>query len=246
MNAITLFQFEKTDIREITDEQGEPWFVLRDLLDAMQSKTHVTDAIKSIEQGLGKGYANDLPLQTAGGIQTVTIVSEPAATFLLARSNTDQGRKLNRFIHTEVLPSIRKTGQFVVPTTLADALQLAADQARRIDAQTAQIAVMEPKADFHDRVTQSQDLLTIREVAKLLRTGERRMFGFLRREGLLMASNLPYQQFMNRGLFRLVETPWTDQFGRERISVKTCVTQKGLAFIQGLQDKLAMYQDTAA
>lgn len=113
--------------------------------------------------------------------------------------------------------------------------------------QIAQQKVIElqPKADFHDRVTQSQDLLTIRETAKLLRTGERRLFGFLKREGLLMASNLPYQTFMDRGLFRLVETVWTDQFGRERISVKTCVTQKGLAYIQGLQDRLAMYTETA-
>ncbi len=113
--------------------------------------------------------------------------------------------------------------------------------------QIAQQKVIElqPKADFHDRVTQSQDLLTIRETAKLLRTGERRLFGFLKREGLLMASNLPYQQFMDRGLFRLVETVWTDQFMRQRISVKTCVTQKGLAYIQGLQDRLAMYTETA-
>lgn len=113
--------------------------------------------------------------------------------------------------------------------------------------QIAQQKVIElqPKANFHDRVTQSQDLLTIRETAKILRTGERRLFGFLKREGMLMASNLPYQQFMDRGLFRLVETVWTDQFGRERISVKTCVTQKGLAYIQGLQDRLAMYTETA-
>lgn len=108
------------------------------------------------------------------------------------------------------------------------------------------VIVMQPKADFHDRVTQSDDLLTVREAAKILRTGERRLFGFLRREGLLMASNLPYQQFMDRGLFRLVETPWTDQFQRERISVKTCITQKGMVFIQGLQDRLALYQESAA
>jgi anti-repressor protein len=135
---------------------------------------------------------------------------------------------------------------FVIPQTLHDALRLAADLAETNAKQAVQIAVMEPKADFHDRVTQSQDLLTIREAAKLLRTGERRLFGFLRREGMLMASNLPIQTFMDRGLFRLVETPWTDQFGRARISVKTCLTQKGLVYVQGLQDRLAMYQEGAA
>jgi phage antirepressor YoqD-like protein len=155
-------------------------------------------------------------------------------------------RLVRRFYEmAEDLNSGRQSHGFQIPQTLAGALQLAADQARQIEAQTAQITVMAPKADFHDRVTQSLDLLTVREVAKILRTGERRMFGFLRQEGLLMKSNVPYQQFMDRNLFRLVETPWVDQYGRERISVKTCITQKGLVFIQGLQDRLSVFQETA-
>ncbi|MCK7581060.1 MAG: hypothetical protein MZV65_39650 [Chromatiales bacterium] len=43
-------------------------------------------------------------------------------TFLVSRSNTETGRKLNRFIHTEVLPQIRKTGQYLVPKTPGEAL----------------------------------------------------------------------------------------------------------------------------
>lgn len=108
------FLFESHEVR-ITDQHGEPWFILRDLLDAMGSKTTTTNALDSIKQGLGEGYSNDIPLQTAGGVQQAIIVSEPAATYLLARSNTEEGRKLNRFIHTEVLPSIRKTGSYALP-----------------------------------------------------------------------------------------------------------------------------------
>ena len=49
-----------------------------------------------------------------GRTQQVTIISESGVTFLVSRSNTESGRKLNRWIHTEVLPAIRKTGAYGV------------------------------------------------------------------------------------------------------------------------------------
>jgi prophage antirepressor-like protein len=113
MTALT-FYFVTHSVRVIM-RGDEPWFILRDLLEAMQSKTTTTAAIESIEQGLGKGFVNDIPLQTAGGIQNIIIIAEPAATYLLSRSNTEKGRKLNRFIHIEVLPAIRKTGRYEAP-----------------------------------------------------------------------------------------------------------------------------------
>lgn len=108
------FSFDSKEIR-VTDQNGDPWFILRDLLDAMESKTTTTAAVESIKQGLGEGFVGDIPLQTAGGTQTVIVVAESAATYLLSRSNTEKGRELNRFIHVEVLPSIRKTGKYEAP-----------------------------------------------------------------------------------------------------------------------------------
>lgn len=116
MTNIIQFTFETNTVRTIADDEGEPWFVLRDLMDAMGSKTKRQDAVASIEQGLGEGWVKNLPLQTSGGEQTATIVSEAAATFLLSRSNTERGRKLNRLLHAEVLPSLRKTGKYALPT----------------------------------------------------------------------------------------------------------------------------------
>ncbi|MBB1125885.1 BRO family protein [Thiospirillum jenense] len=115
-NQIIPFFFPESDgiqreVRVIMRD-GEPWFVLRDLLVAMGSKTTTTNALSSIKQGLDEGYSNEIPLETVGGVQQIIVVAEPAATYLVARSNTEQGRKLNRFIHIEVLPSIRKTGHY--------------------------------------------------------------------------------------------------------------------------------------
>ncbi len=115
MSNLIPFEFETTQVRTITDEHDDPWFVLRDILDAMQSKTTTTAAVESINQGLGKGFANGIPLETEGGTQDVTIIAEAAATYLLSRSNTEKGRRLNRFVHVDILPALRKTGRYALP-----------------------------------------------------------------------------------------------------------------------------------
>jgi prophage antirepressor-like protein len=111
-NHITPFSFESHEVR-VVDDGGEPWFVLRDVIEALGRKgTRTNEARSSIEQGLGDGYVKTVPLQTSGGVQNVILINEPAVTFLVARSNTEVGRKLNRWIHAEVIPSIRKTGSY--------------------------------------------------------------------------------------------------------------------------------------
>lgn len=112
MSNLIQFKFESHEIRTLTDEQNENWFVLRDVLQAMGTTTRPAIAKDDIEQGLGRGYTMNTPLQTTGGIQQATIINEAAVTFLVARSNTEIGKRLNRWIHTEVLPSIRKTGKY--------------------------------------------------------------------------------------------------------------------------------------
>jgi len=94
MSNIVEFAFENKEVR-ITDRNGKNWFVLRDVLSAMNSKTKRQEAVESIEDSLGKGEVDTLPLQTAGGIQDTLIISEPAVTYLLARSNTEEGKRLN-------------------------------------------------------------------------------------------------------------------------------------------------------
>jgi prophage antirepressor-like protein len=114
MSNLTLFAFESHDLR-IVDQHGEPWFVLKDLLASMGSSRHTTQAIDAIKQGLGDGYINDVPIpDRLGRLQNTTIIAEPATTFTLSRSNTEQGRRLNRFLHTEVLPALRKTGGYSI------------------------------------------------------------------------------------------------------------------------------------
>jgi prophage antirepressor-like protein len=124
MSNLTRFSFESHDLR-IVDQHGQPWFVLKDLLASLGTSRTTYQSIESIEQGLGDGYTKDIPIpDRLGRLQNTTIIAEPAATFTLSRSNTDQGRRLNRFLHTEVLPALRKTGGYSInPAPVAPAPQ---------------------------------------------------------------------------------------------------------------------------
>lgn len=117
MNNVSIFDFETNEVRTLTDERDDSvWFVLRDVLKAMGSTTRPAIAKSTIDEVFGKEVYNEYPLQTSGGNQNVTIINEAATTFLISRSNTETGKKLNRWIHADVLPSIRKTGGYIAKT----------------------------------------------------------------------------------------------------------------------------------
>ena len=115
MSHLSLFTFETHNLR-IVDQDGVPWFVLKDIHAALGTSRTTFQSIESIKQGLGDGYTKDIPIaDSLGRLQQTTIVAEPAATFLISRSNTEQGRRLNRFIHAEVLPALRQHGGVGLP-----------------------------------------------------------------------------------------------------------------------------------
>ncbi len=98
--------------------------------------------------------------------------------------------------------------------------------------QAKQIEEQKPKADFHDAVTGAVNAQSVQEIAKVLGMGPNKLFDFLRGQGMLMCNNLPYQQYVDAGLFRVVERQYTDPYGESRISTRTLISGKGLAHIQ--------------
>ena len=105
------FRFQNQEVRVIL-LNNEPAFCLSDSLKAIKSNTTVTAARDQIEEGLDEGFVINQPLKTSGGMQNVYFVFEAGLTYLLSRSRTEEGKKLNQLIHTEILPSIRKTGSY--------------------------------------------------------------------------------------------------------------------------------------
>lgn len=155
--------FENINVRT-ADNNGETWFVLKDVLIAMGTSTTTTAALEFIKQGLGEGYVSNLPLQTAGGIQEVNIINDYALTFLVAQSKTEKGKQFNRWLHTEVLPAIRKTGSYQLkPKTR---LELAREQLvliEEIDRQEKLLELQAPKVEIANALIADAKLLSISE-----------------------------------------------------------------------------------
>jgi phage antirepressor YoqD-like protein len=110
-----------------------------------------------------------------------------------------------------------------------------AELSKQVDQQKIQIAELEPKADFYDAVTGSNDTIEIGEVAKVLAVkglGRNNLFQVLREKGVLMQNNQPYQKYVDCGYFRTIESKYTKPDGTTHINIKTVVYQKGVDFIR--------------
>lgn len=107
MNAVTKFEFHGNDLRTLTDETGTVWFVAKDVAVAL-GYVNTNDAISSH----CKGVANHYPLYTSGGKQDVRVIHEPDLYRLIIKSNLPEAQEFERWVFEEVLPTIRKTGQY--------------------------------------------------------------------------------------------------------------------------------------
>lgn len=121
---------------------------------------------------------------------------------------------------------------FLIPQTLPEALRLAADLADTVEKQKARIEADKPKVDFHDGVAEAINCQSVEEVAKVMGTGQNRLFKWLRANSILMAGNRPYQRYVDEGYFRVVEKQYKDKRGESHTYTRTLVTGKGLAYIQ--------------
>lgn len=114
------------------------------------------------------------------------------------------------------------------PNHLRNALLIYTEKVIELEAIVQEQA---PKAKFHDDVAQAINAQSLQEVAKVLGTGPNRLFKFLREQGILMRNNLPYQQYIDNGCFKVIEKQYNDGLGESHTYSRTLVTGKGLAFI---------------
>lgn len=116
------------------------------------------------------------------------------------------------------------------------------DSTKKIQLLETKIEEMQPKADFYDDVADSNNTCDMQTVAKLLNykdVGRNTLFEILRNNKILQYDNIPYQKYVDRGWFRLIETKYHDKKTSEpRINFKTVVFQKGIEKISNLLKEL--------
>jgi phage antirepressor YoqD-like protein len=226
------FHFEGREIRVFADDTGELWFVALDVAETLGYNWQ-SNAIAHVPADW-KGIR---PINTPGGRQQMSVLSEQGLYFFLGRSDKPKALPFQRWLAGDVVPQIRRTGSYspapALPRTFAEALRLAADQQETIEAQAAELVAAAPAVEFVGRYVDSTGLKGFRQVAKLLGAKENLFRDFLIEEKILYRLNgelTPHSQHIDAGRF-CVKAGTAENSGHAFNSAR--FTPKGVNWVAG-------------
>jgi len=134
MTNVIPFEYEEQDVRVIRDESGEPWFVGKDVCVILELE-NVSMALEKLDDD-EKGIKN---IDTLGGAQDMATISESGLYTLIVRSNKEAAKPFRRWVTHDVLPSLRKTGQYAIPGADEEADQAAVDAISQLNETMASV-----------------------------------------------------------------------------------------------------------
>ena len=253
MNKIKVFENPEFGSIRTVEQNGEPWLAGKDVAAALgysNPRKAIADHVDEEDKGVTNCY-------TLGGNQNMTIINESGLYSLILSSKLPTAKKFKRWVTSEILPSIRKTGGYISgqenmsdSELMAKALLVAQ---RQIEQRDARIAEMQPKALFADSVCASKSSILVGELAKILKQngvnmGQNRLFEWLRNNGYLIRRkgtdyNMPTQRAMDLKLFEIKETVVNHADGHQTTSKTPKVTGKGQVYFINLLLEEATHHD---
>lgn len=113
MDAVTVFNFNQSQVRTVIRD-GEPWFVAKDVCDILEL-TNPTMALEFLDADERGSLRITEGTSSLGGNPNVNIISESGLYALIFKSRKPEAKAFRKWVTSEVLPTIRKTGQYVSP-----------------------------------------------------------------------------------------------------------------------------------
>lgn len=122
MNELTIFNNpEFGDVRTMMID-GEPWFVGKDVAEALG----YANPKNAVPQHVDDEDKLSTQIEYAGQMRAVTIINESGLYALVFGSKLESAKKFKKWVTSEVLPSIRKTGAYQMPITTDGKIMLLA------------------------------------------------------------------------------------------------------------------------
>lgn len=183
---------------------------------------------------------------TLGGNQKALFITEDAMYEILMRSRKKEAKPFRKEIK-QYLKSIRLTGAAI---PVGDEQKMVSYYFSSLSQETQGVIVnelMEKNRELqqlYDDLMNTEGLYSMNTTAKELRIGRNTLFAYLRGKDIMFyqdGANVPYQRFMNQGLFRVIESPCAD--GKYRPT--TYATKKGLDYIRKHLRKDGYYAEVA-
>ncbi|WOE69124.1 BRO family protein [Hydrogenimonas thermophila] len=103
---LMVFEHKSFSVRVINDEFGEPWFVAKDVCDALGLQ-NPTEAVRSLDDD-EKATLRNPEGRIGNGAQVFNVVNKSGLYALIFKSRKPEAKKFRKWVTSEVLPSIRK------------------------------------------------------------------------------------------------------------------------------------------
>ena len=234
---------------------GEPWFVGKDIAEALgytNSRKAISDHVDEEDKGVTKCY-------TLGGRQSLVVVNESGMYSLVLGSKLPSAKKFKRWITSEVIPQIRKTGGYIPvkeedddSVIMARALLIAQKTIEEKDKQLKESkndnmvlkcenAKLKPKADYADKILLSSGTVTTTQIAKDYGMSAKMFNDLLHSLGIQYKVNgqwLLYSEYADKCYTKSCTHVINHTYGEPESKVYTRWTQKGRLFLyESLKNK---------
>lgn len=210
---------------------GEAWLMATDVarrLGYANPQKAIRDHVDDEDKTLNDSF-------TVNGTIPV-LINESGLYSLILQSKLPRAREFKRWVTSEVLPQIRRTGGYIPLAAEDDEKTILAKAVRILNRTLEQkdelLEVQRPKVEFADAVTTGDGCILMSELAKLLTrngypTGRTRLFRWMRENGYIFKrSTEPIQKWVEEGIFATSVTMIKTHHGSEE-RVTTKVTGKG-------------------
>lgn len=233
---------ELITIEKVRGYVGENGMIFLNLEDVARGLgfTQIKNQIEYVRTDRVANYLNEFGFPTCGEKFSDIYIPENIFYLLAMKGKNEIAKNFQLKVANKILPAIRKTGMYATEELLNNpdlAIQaftkLKEEMIRRQELEK-KIKEQQPKVDFYNDVTGSDTTAEIGTVAKVLNfksVGRNTLFDILRRQGILQRDNMPFQTYVDRGYFRVVESKWNAPNGDVKVNYKTVVYQKGIEYI---------------
>lgn len=236
MNELQVFKNQEFGSVRTLVINNEPWFVGKDVAEVLgyaKARNAIAQHVDE-DDALKQGITDSL-----GRRQETTFINESGLYCLVLSSKLPSAKKFKRWVTSEVLPALRKTGQYQVKELSGSELMAKAliEAQSVLAAKDKVIEEMKPKASYYDVILNCKGLLATSVIAKDYGWSAIRLNEYLHKKGIQFKQGktwLLYQKYATEGYASTKTHEHLGNDGTNHANVHTYWTQKGRRFIYDL------------
>ena len=228
-NNIQIFKNEEFGEIRIIHKDGQPWFVGKDVADMLGYSNSSKAVSKHVDED--DRLSEMIPTSQNGKLVSKThIINESGLYSLILSSKLPTAKTFKRWVTSEVLPTIRQHGAYITDDTLN---RMREDNAFT-DELLGRLSALQPKAQYYDTVLQSENGIPTTAIAKDYGMSAVAFNKMLHKFGVQYRIGgccwFLYSKYQNKG-YTVTKTYLVND---KKISIQTCWTQRGRAFLYDL------------